>query len=693
MEKSSREVLYKPSDIKQILDGIDKSNTVKTNKKIQYYNFPVSFDIEVSSFNKDGKSACMYVWMMCIDGYVILGRFWTEWLTVIQEIQKITKHNKRMIIWVHNLGYEFQFIRKFFEWDKVFSLSERTPVYALTKTGIEFRCSYLLSGLSLEKTADEIKSNKIKKLVDNLDYKLIRHGFTPLTEHEIQYCINDVKIIDQWVREKIKNDGDITRIPLTKTGYVRQHCRNKCFYHEGKHRGQNKYQKLVKGLKMTVEEYQQLKRAFMGGFTHANPFHVGKALENVHSFDFTSAYPFVMLTEKFPMSNAIEVEINNEVDLNKYLNSYCCLFNVAFIKLESKCLFENPISSSKCYVLQNDITANGRVVSADYLITTITDVDWGIFKQFYTWESVQFSEFKIYRRDYLPKEFVQCVLDMYEQKTILKGVEGKEEEYQVNKGMLNACYGMMVTDPCRKEINYIDDLDEWVTEKEPDIILAVKNYNESKNRFISYPWGIWVTAYNRRNLFTAILECENDYVYSDTDSIKLLNAERHKEYFEKYDKIVEIKIRNICEHYDLDYNRFNPKDKKGKHHLIGVWDDEGTYTKFKTLGAKRYMYTKNKTLTLTVSGLDKKKAVKYLLDKFKNDIDKIFDYFNDEMEIPSGHSGRLTHTYIDDICEGEITDYLGNTGEYQELSCVHLEESSFTLEMAEKFISYLEGLK
>ena len=695
MERNLRgETIHKPTEINEILDGINKSNTVKTNKKVSYYNFPISFDIEVSSFyNQDGeKSACMYTWMMDINGSIILGRFWIEFIETIREIEKLTKHNKRLIIWVHNLGYEFQFIRKFFEWEKVFSLSERTPVYALTKTGIEFRCSYILSGLSLEKTADEIKSNNVKKLVGNLDYKLVRTGFTPLTEQEIGYCINDVKILEYWIREKIESDGDITRIPLTKTGYVRNHCRNKCFYNDGKHRGVNKYQKLVKGLKMTVEEYQQLKRAFMGGFTHANPFHVGKTLENVRSFDFTSAYPYVMLTEKFPMSNAREVEVNSEEELDKYVNCYCCLFNVAFTGLESEYLFENPISSSKCYALENEIVANGRVVSADFLITTITEVDWWYIKKFYTWENVQFSEFRIYTRDYLPKEFIECVLDMYENKTILKGVEGKEEEYQVNKGMLNACYGMMVTDPCRKQVEYIDDLDEWSTEKDVNVDEAVEKYNNSKNRFISYPWGIWVTAYNRRNLFTAILEAENDYIYSDTDSIKLLNAENHKEYFDNYNKLVELKIHNICEQYGLNYNRFNPKDKKGQSHLIGIWDDEGMYSKFKTLGAKRYMYVSNNELILTVSGLNKKKAVKYLLDEFKNDIDKIFNFFNDEMEIPAGHSGRLTHTYKDKECEGEIEDYLGNIAPYQELSYIYMEESAFTLDMAPTFLQYLEGL-
>ena len=48
--------------------------------------------------------------------------------------------------------------------------------------------------------------------------------------------------------------GDISKLPITKTGYVRQLCRDECFnYNYGS------YSKLMKQLTMTVDEYKLFK--------------------------------------------------------------------------------------------------------------------------------------------------------------------------------------------------------------------------------------------------------------------------------------------------------------------------------------------------------------------------------------------------------------------------------------------------
>ena len=47
---------------------------------------------------------------------------------------------------------------------------------------------------------------------------------------------------------------------------------------------------------------------------------------------------------------------------------------------------------------------------------------------------------------------------MYEDKTKLKGVDGKEIEYLVSKNMINAAFGMMVTAIVRDEFDYDE---EW----------------------------------------------------------------------------------------------------------------------------------------------------------------------------------------------------------------------------------------
>ena len=83
----------------------------------------------------------------------------------MSEVFGLIKYNKRCLIYVHNLEYEFQFMRKWFDWHDIFADDKRQPLYAVTKGGVEFRCSYRLSGYSLVKLADELRYYKTQKMV------------------------------------------------------------------------------------------------------------------------------------------------------------------------------------------------------------------------------------------------------------------------------------------------------------------------------------------------------------------------------------------------------------------------------------------------------------------------------------------------------------------------------------------------
>lgn len=493
------EIIYKPSDIIDVLKLVRPNFRFSyLNKKTKYFDVPCSFDIETSSFfrstgNGEEKVAIMYEWTFGIYGVVIIGRTWeqfTEMLNVLSDELQLNEF-KRLICFVHNLSYEFQFMRKWFEWENVFSLDNRKPIYALTTTGIEFRCSYLLSGYSLEKLGDELRTYEVKKLMGFLDYEKIRHCETPLTPDEIAYCVNDVKVVMAYIAERMEQDGDISRLPLTKTGYVRNYCRNSCFYEPGVSRKKSfkrvRYMDMMKGLRLTPDEYKQLKRAFQGGFNHANPFYSGKVLNDITSFDFTSSYPCVMLAEKFPMNSGEKIKITSREDFEKNIKLYCCLFDVEFVGLQSRLWFDSYISISRCWGVKTAVVNNGRVVSAQHLCITITEQDYKIIQQFYTWEHIKIGSFRRYKKDYLPTDFVKAILKLYRDKTTLKGVDNKEVEYLKSKEMLNSCYGMAVTDIVRPEISYVND---WCEPKEPDFEKAIKDYNGSRSRFLFYPWGV-----------------------------------------------------------------------------------------------------------------------------------------------------------------------------------------------------------
>lgn len=202
------------------------------SKKVMYMEVPASFDIEASSFyDGEQKAATMYVWAFGLYGRVIIGRTWEEFVQTCETIslEMQLSGEQRLVVYVHNMDYDFQFFRKWLSWDKVFSLDERKPVYAISDLGIEFRCSYKLSGYSLETVGKNLKHIHVKKLAGDLDYSIPRHSKTPLTDMELQYVMNDAKVVMAYIAECMMDEGTITKIPLTKTGYVRRFVRNRCF--------------------------------------------------------------------------------------------------------------------------------------------------------------------------------------------------------------------------------------------------------------------------------------------------------------------------------------------------------------------------------------------------------------------------------------------------------------------------------
>lgn len=681
-------------------------------KLLLYYgNMPMGFDIEDTSFydGDNQKVSVMYVWQFAINGYVFMGRRWEDFIDLIDHIKKRLADDSedgienRVIIFVHFLDHEFQFMRKRFKWDTVFSRKTRSPIYAVTD-GIEFRDSYILTGKSLAGVAGDLQESNLRKMVGDLDYTKMRGTQTPITKKEIGYCMADVQILNEYIREKIiEEGGNIGKIPLTKTGYVRRYVRRQCLPTQKKRKYDNlNYFKMIHSMNITgLEEYQMLERAFAGGFTHANALYIGETLEGkIDSIDFTSSYPAQILAQQYPMSTGQKVNITSKHDFEVYMTNNLCIFTIMFIGLRTKPeVYDGILSRSKCSDCDGIVLNNGRIMKAKKCTTTITNVDFESLKRFYDWDNFYIGAFYIYKKDYLPKPIIESVLKVYGDKTSLKGVEGQEVNYMLSKNLLNSIYGMMVTNPVKELVPFDCTTGEWLDfDPDEDITMIdqtqeekLQEYNENKQRFLFYPWGVFVTAYARQALYSGILAFGKDYVYSDTDSIKCLNLDKHMDYVQKYDRWIIDRIDRTLDNYGIDRALSRPKNIKGSEKQIGIWDIETSgnpYTRFKTLGAKRYIYEQSGELHITIAGVSKKMGRDYI--KNQNDA---FDFFKDGMEIDKENSGKLTHTYIDDEVSGVMQDYRGVMMPYDELSCVHLEKSGYVMSMIEEFKDFIKNVQ
>ena len=672
------------------------------NKTIKVSDVVISFDIETTStYYNHEKIAFMYVWQLCFmkkeEGeektYTCYGRTWAEFNEVLTYIKRLHL-SLNFIIWVHNLSYEFQFMRKELNFSPddwvVFAGDTRKP-YKATKGQFTFRDTLILTNMSLAKVAKNLVKHKIKKLVGDLDYSLIRHQLTPLNDLELAYCENDVLIVCYYIMEQLDIYDNLSKIPLTNTGRVRDFVRNNCFYTSKNHKRTSKgkmirYRSLMEFLTLTPEFYNYCVSAFAGGFTHANAEYTNLTVKNVHSIDFTSSYPTVMLAETFPMSPPEEIKIDSLDDYDKIpfiqngIRRKGLIMNVSFYNIVSAITFECYLSESKAIYKKNVSVNNGRVFSAECLSYVITDIDFEIIRKAYTFTDICFHKCYIFEMNYLPKSILNSIIDLYNKKTTLKGVEGKETEYLINKGMLNSVYGMCVTAIVRDEHLYNNET--WETEK-GNAIDQIQQYNTSKKRFLYYPWGIYVTAYARYNLWKGIFHFQHDYIYSDTDSIKFINYENHKKWIDDYNEEITNKIKTALEYSGIPYTV--PVTQKGIKKPIGVWDYEGKYKEFKTLGAKRYMILDEQdNIHITIAGLSKKEGASYITNQ-----ENPFDFFNDEMYIPSTNTGKFTHTYIDDFLECDIVDYTGIKAHVEVQSCVHLEKADFTLSQSEQYKNFL----
>lgn len=580
-----------------------KKDIVKSGKHKMYQRHPMTFDIETSKIPKDNDGhyeAFMYIWQVCIEGNVVFGRRWEELQEFMKNVinaYKLTE-GERVVVYVHNLSFEFQFIQDYFNFTDVFAMASRSILTAKT-AHLEFRCSYKLSNMSLAKFIENTPNTLHYKGVDDLDYSTVRTPDTPLTEVELGYCFNDVKGLYECVMELLKEDN-IATIPLTSTGYVRRDCRN------AMNKNKNNRKMFLRS-RLTLLQYKLLRECFRGGNTAGNRYLTNLILKLLGSDDLSSSYPFQMIAREYPLGKWNYGVIPDIRTLEEYNKKYCTIARYTFKNIRLR--DEKPIPyipQSKCLALGEDREIyNGRILHADLLTISMTNIDFDIVKEQYEYDEIAVEEFHYSRKGLLPKELRDTIMYYFEKKSKLKGDEEHYYEYMKSKNKLNSIYGMTVTNILNTEIKYHDG--EYTEKKmtEEEMQEALDKYYKNHRSFLNYSWGVFVTAYARRELEDGLNIAGLDTVYCDTDSVKYIGE--HEKEFEEYN----IRLNKECEEKGIK----NYAEVNGKRYYMGIFDKENGYDEFITLGAKKYAFLQNGKLGITVSGLSKKKGAEELEKK------------------------------------------------------------------------------
>lgn len=586
-------------------------------------------------------NACMYIWQFSINDTVYYGRTWSEFKQFLDRLEN--NCSKKKYIFVHNLSFEFQFFSTQLKIKSVMSRKSRKVMSCdLADYNITFRCSLYMSNVALKYLPD-LYNLPVQKMVGDLDYTKMRTPVTPLTDKELKYCEYDCLVVYEYIKMELENYKVVSKIPMTSTGQVRKELQELVLK-------DYRYKRITRNsINIKPSVYNMLVEAFAGGYTHANYMYTDEVLDNIDSYDETSAYPYVMVTNKFPMTEFKECNIKRAEDM---LPRYAYLVEVKFLNIKCK-YFNNFISASKCTNIAGARIDNGRIIQAKEVLITLTDIDFKFILDTYNCESYEITKayFSVY--NYLPNKFINFILQKYVNKTKFKNVPGKELDYAKEKSKFNSLYGMTVTNMIRDEVSF-DDNFGWNETELTNAQIFDKLLDEKEKGFLSFSWGVWVTAYARDNLLRRVIDLDEYVVYCDTDSIKVYQG-YDINVFKKYNQSVVEKIKKASEQLNIPFENYSPKDSKGIPHLLGVFECETgkgrqyTYDKFITQGAKKYCVQIDGELHITVSGVPKSGA-KCLtkIEEFKDDL--VFDF---------KYTNKNTIAYNDRQNAIDLIDYLG----------------------------------
>lgn len=653
---------WKDVDFKRIYPEI-----LTTPTELDTYCPVVSaFDLESTKIIiNNEKIAFMYIWQMGIKDEIFYGRTWDELRECLQKIQKDLElsSKRRLIVFDHNLKFDFQYFKSELNVsEKSFIARDiRDVIRCIVNECFEWRDSACYIELSLESVGQNIGIPKLPAF----DYDKIRLPGTPLTSYEMQYCENDIKILLEYYNRELKlYNNKIRKIPLTATQRVKR-----LIWAEYKEEGNTRAARSRKFKDNEKDQLimKQLRSAYWGAYTWANPLYIGFNVEDAISADLDSAYAGLALTQRFPLTRFKPCGLCDE---NKILkdnrNAYIITLEISGLRNKYPNLGYLPAHKIKHweYDKEKSVVLQGKILKTSHIILTITEIDLQIIKDFYTWDKLNILNLLCAKKGNLPSYIINSVAELYKSKKDLKmkrrrmkqkGIIKPEIElaYTKSKTNVSRIYGAFVQDPEPTQYEY---------DTSNNIINAEGNGNIKKApEIVYYPWGVWITAYCRREMLNLVKKFAvegthgkqkyNDTVlYIDTDCIKVLNSTTNADnIISCYNENVKQKIYNLCEVSDLILS-----DLEG----IGELDIE-KYNSIKILGQKRYgIIDNNGQFICRMAGLSSKNKL------FDNKTpEECLDLLQLEMDIPAEIACNKKCDYVtfENHREFNVTDYLGHT--------------------------------
>ena len=680
----------------------------KMAKGTYYCLEPICADTETSNNHAEDPKD-LITWISSIqvlfNGNYYLFRYPEELVAFYRKLDrkyklKPGKFRYNIVTYFHNLSFDMAallpYLRQLPDYGNEYQGIIEGPNKFLTyvRGPFEFRCSYRLSGMSLEKWGKEM-SVEHPKAVGLYDYEKIIYQDDELDENSLVYDRLDVISLKECLDKQFAfHKDDISTTVLTSTGYIRRTLRSSCrkqkFY-------RNDY---FSKTRLNSDNYIFALRSYSGGYTHMNRWYSNMLLkcnteveympfsgdyvkiENIKHRDFKSHYPSQMTCRNFPIGRPQLVyydDIPTNYSMEKifrYMDENYYLVKIRFThaELRDPAISMPFMQYAKMYQCKTNfkILDNGRVLEWDgdcimYLDSYTLRI---LYEQYHM--TYHICEVWAMKLGPLPDCIVNVVDKYFKGKSDKKALVheltkklGKLDPQTVDaefllmqdKKGLNSCYGCMCMNPLRDQMAIDDDFVffyKTLYVKEETIKEGLDTYYNNRNSFLPYQIGCAVTSLARYELAEYIGVFPGKgigykyVIYSDTDSLFYISNEQTEAAVEA----LNAEKRKTAHSVVLD---------NGKVEYYDEFTEEPDCLAFKGLHSKCYGVVTDKGLEITIAGV----PARTITGLDENGKPK---YFTREEELSEGEKDaykaldHLTDDFTFHINTGVCALYVGATG-------------------------------
>lgn len=287
--------------------------------------------------------------------------------------------------------------------------------------------------------------------------------------------------------------------------------------------------------------------SFFGGLNYINKKYKNKILKNVNILDINSLYPFIMKYYKLPQFDGIYYR--GEYKENKIYNLYIQHIKVdfkvkkdgiAFLKFNKVDFLDEVIDSSDGELI--DLYLNN--IDLKLFID-----NYEIFEIYYI-DGFMFSSSSLNFREYVDKFY-----------KLRKKTKNKYLE-KFYKLILNSLFGKFAKKKKLQKKSPIFNNNKIELKLSKKLLKTKRGYA---------PISSFVASYGRQLIIENIKKLNNDFIYTDTDSLHFINNENIKK-FKISNKLGDFKIvEEKCEAKYLKLKFYIIKNKKGyKRILAGI---------------------------------------------------------------------------------------------------------------------------